>query len=115
MLTALTTRISSHPRRSLAVVLAFVIIAGVVGTPVAGMLKSSGGFAPGSSDSQVATNLLEHATGAAPGAGVVLLVRTPHGAHRQASIARVATVRHRLARVPGVARTVGPAAVSTNG
>ena len=115
MLSSLTTRISSHPRRSLAVVLVFVVIAGVVGTPVAGMLKSSGGFAPGSSDSQVATNLLARATGTEPSAGIVLLVRTPQGAQRQASVARIATVRRRLARVPGVAATAGPAAVSKDG
>jgi uncharacterized membrane protein YdfJ with MMPL/SSD domain len=115
MLRSLTARISSHPRRSLAIVLAFVVIAGVVGAPVAGMLKSSGGFAPGSSDSQVATNLLEHATGAEPSAGVVLLVRTPQGAGSQASTARIAAVRQTLARVPGVAGTVGPAAVSKDG
>jgi uncharacterized membrane protein YdfJ with MMPL/SSD domain len=115
MLRSLTARISSHPRRSLAVVLAFVIIAGVVGAPVAGMLKSSGGFAPGSSDSQVATNLLQRATGTEASAGIVLLVRTPQGARSQASVARVATVRRQLARVPGVAATVGPAAVSSDG
>src|ERR1700759_2497312 len=102
MLRSLTARIGSHPRRSLAIVLAFVIIAGVVGTPVAGMLKSSGGFAPGSSDSQAATNGPERATGTEPSAGVVLLVRTPQGARSQASIARVATVRRQLARIPGV-------------
>src|ERR1700710_1761616 len=115
MLRSLTTRISSHPRRALAFVLAFVVIAGVVGTPVAGMLKSSGGFAPGSSDSQLATNLIEHATGTEPSAGIVLLVRTPRGAHAKPSIARVAVVRRRLARISGVAHTVGPAAVSKDG
>src|ERR1700744_6121735 len=113
MLRTLATRLGSHPRRTLAAVLLFVIVAGVVGTPVAGMLKSSGGFAPGSSDSQVATNLLEHATQTEPSAGIVLLVHTPGGAHSPASLARLATVRQRLARVSGVARTVGPAAVST--
>jgi uncharacterized membrane protein YdfJ with MMPL/SSD domain len=115
MLRSLTTRISSHPRRSLAAVLVFVIIAGAVGAPVAGMLKSSGGFAPGSSDSQVATDLLARATGTEASPGVVLLVHTPQGAASQASIARVAATRQRLARVPGVARTIGPAAVATNG
>jgi uncharacterized membrane protein YdfJ with MMPL/SSD domain len=115
MLSSLTTRISSHPRRSLALVLVFVIIAGVIGAPVAGMLKSSGGFAPGSSDSQVATNLLARATGTEPSPGIVLLVRTPRGAPRQASMARVVTVRRRLGRIPGVVHTVGPAAVSQDG
>src|ERR1700735_5009861 len=98
MLRPLTPRISSHPRRSLAAVLVFVVIAGVIGAPVAGMLKSSGGFAPGSSDSQVATNLLEHATGAEASPGVVLLVRTPQGARSRASHARIVTVRQRLTR-----------------
>jgi RND superfamily putative drug exporter len=115
MLKSLTTRISSHPRRSLAAVLVFVIIAGVIGAPVVGMLKSSGGFAPGSSDSQVATNLLARATGTEASAGIVLLVRTPQGAQSQTSVARVAIVRRRLAGVPGVARTVAPAAVSKDG
>src|ERR1700729_710559 len=109
MLRSLTPRISSPPRRSLALVLVFVVIAGVVGAPVAGMLKSSGGFAPGSSDSQVATNLLARATGTEASAGIVLLVRTPQGAQRQASVTRVASVRRRLAQVPGVAATAGPA------
>ena len=95
--------------------LAFVIIAGVIGAPVVGMLKSSGGFAPGSSDSQVATNLLARATGTEASPGIVLLVRTPHGARSQASVTRVAIVRQRLAHVPGVARSVGPAAVSKDG
>jgi uncharacterized membrane protein YdfJ with MMPL/SSD domain len=115
MLRSLTTRISSHPRRSLALVLVFVVIAGAIGAPVAGMLKSSGGFAPGSSDSQVATNLLGRATGSESSPGIVLLVRTPQGSHSQSSIARVADTRQRLAHVPGVAKTVGPAAFSTNG
>src|ERR1700684_1231291 len=114
MLRSLTTRISSHPRRSLAIVLALVVIAGVVGTPVAGMLKSSGGFAPGSSDSQVATNLLKRATGTESSPGIVLLVHTPQGAGSQASTALVASARQRLGQIPGVAKTIGPAAVSTN-
>src|ERR1700691_2812152 len=115
MLRSLTTRISAHPRRSLAVVLVFVVIAGVIGAPVAGMLKSSGGFAPGSSDSQVATNLLSRATGTESGPGIVLLVHTPQGAGSQASTARVAAARQRLGQIPGVAKAIGPAAVASNG
>jgi uncharacterized membrane protein YdfJ with MMPL/SSD domain len=115
MLRSLTAKVSSHPRRTLALVLLFVVIAGVVGTPVAGMLKSSGGFAPGSSDSQVATNLLARATGAEPSAGIVLLVRTPQGEHSQSSITRVASARERLAGVAGVVRTTGPAGFSKDG
>ncbi|HEX5194574.1 MAG TPA: MMPL family transporter [Solirubrobacteraceae bacterium] len=115
MLRTLATRIGSHPRRTLVAALLFVIVAGAIGAPVTGMLKSSGGFAPGSSDSQVATHLLARATGTEPSPGIVLLVRTPDGARSAASRQHVATVRDRLAAVPGVARAVGPAAVSRDG
>ena len=115
MLSTLTSRIASHPRRALAAVLAFVIVAGVIGAPVAGMLKSSGGFAPGSSDSQVASDLLARASGTEAGPAIVLLVRTPQGERSAASIARVAAVRRRLAEISDVARAAGPAAVSRDG
>jgi RND superfamily putative drug exporter len=115
MLRTLATRIGSHPRRTLAAVLLFVIVAGVVGAPVTGMLKSSGGFAPGSSDSQVATDLLSRAAGTEPSPGVVLLVRTPAGARSTASVDRVDSVRGRLAAVAGIAVARGPAAVSRDG
>jgi RND superfamily putative drug exporter len=115
MLRTLATRIGSHPRRTLVAVFLFVIIAGVIGGPVAGMLKSSGGFAPGSSDSQVATNLLARASGTEASPAIVLLVRTPQGAHSAAATHLLAAVRDRLADVPGVARAIGPAAVSRDG
>ena len=57
----------------------FVVIAGAIGGPLAGSLKSSGGFAPPNSDSQVATNMLQRAAGTEPAAGIVLLVNTPNG------------------------------------
>src|ERR1700749_1377460 len=115
MLRSLTTRISSHPRRALAAVLVFVIIAGAVGAPVAGMLKSSGGFAPGSSDSQVATDLLSQASGTEPAPAIVLLVRTPQGTGSPATTPAVRAARTRLAALPGVARALGPAGVSRDG
>jgi uncharacterized membrane protein YdfJ with MMPL/SSD domain len=113
MLTSLATRIGSRPKRTLLIVLIVVIVSGVLGGPVAGALKGSGGFVPGHSDSQLATDQLEHATGLEPTAGIVLLVATPRGAHVAAP--RIAVVRHELARVPGVARTAGPAAVARDG
>jgi trehalose monomycolate/heme transporter len=113
MLSSLAARISSRPRRSLLIALVVVIVAGVVGGPVAGALKGSGGFAPGSSDSQRATDQLQRATGLEPTAGIVLLVSTPHGA--AAAAPRIATVRHDLASIPGVARTVAPAATARDG
>jgi uncharacterized membrane protein YdfJ with MMPL/SSD domain len=113
MLTSLAVRLSSRPKRTLLIALIVVIVAGVVGGPVAGALKGSGGFAPGSSDSQRATDQLQRATGLEPTAGIVLLVSTPRGA--AAAAPRIAAVRHDLASIPGVARTVAPAATARDG
>ena len=100
---------SPHPP----LVFVFVVVAGAIGGPVAGALKSSGGFVPPNSDSQVATNMLQAASGAEPAPGIVLLVDTPQGA--SAASARVAAITHRLAALPGVVRTSGPAAVARDG
>jgi uncharacterized membrane protein YdfJ with MMPL/SSD domain len=113
MLSSLAVRISSRPKRSLLIALIVVVVAGAVGGPLAGALKGSGGFAPGSSDSQLATDQLQRATGLEPTTGVVLLMSTPQGA--RAAAPRIAAVRHELAGVPGVARTAGPAAVARDG
>jgi RND superfamily putative drug exporter len=110
MLSTLASALSSHPRRTLLLTLLFVVVAGVIGGPLAGSLKSSGGFATTNSDSQVATRMLQTATGTEPAPGIVLLVGTPRGPG--AAHARIAALTDRLARVPGVARTAGPAAVS---
>ncbi len=105
MLTSLASHISGRPRRSLAIALLFVIVAGVVGGPVAGALKSSGGFAPSGSDSQVAIAQIERASGAAPAPGITLLVPTPSGAASPSGAAAIASAAHRLAGVPGIVRT----------
>ncbi|HWD75195.1 MAG TPA: MMPL family transporter [Solirubrobacteraceae bacterium] len=113
MLSTLASRLSSHPRRTLLFTVLFVVVAGVIGGPLAGSLKSSGGFAPPHSDSQMATRMLERATGSEPAPGILLLVGTPGGPG--AARARIGAVSARLAHVPGVARTAGPAAVSRDG
>ncbi len=113
MLTSLAVRIGSRPKRALLITLIVVIVAGALGGPVAGALKGSGGFVPGNSQSQLATNQIEHATGLEPTAGIVLLVATPQGAH--AAAPRIAAVRHQLAGVPGIARTLAPAATARDG
>jgi trehalose monomycolate/heme transporter len=113
MLSSLAVAISSRPKRSLLIVMIVVIVAGVVGGPVAGALKGSGGFAPGNSDSQLATDQLEHATGLEPTAGIVLLVSTPQGA--RAAAPRLAAVRRELAGIPGVAQTARHAVVARDG
>ena len=113
MLRSLAVKLSSHPRRTVLYVLAFVVIAGVIGGPLAGSLKSSGGFAPPNSDSQVATDMLQAASGAEPTPGIVLLVNSPQGAAMAAG--RVDAIAHRLAAIPGVLHTSSPAAVARDG
>jgi RND superfamily putative drug exporter len=113
MLRSLAARLSARPRRTLLFVLAFVIVAGVIGGPVAGALKGSGGFAPPNSDSQVATRMLQSATGREPTPGIVLLVDTPNGV--SAARARIAALDGQLRSVPGMARTVAPADVARDG
>jgi uncharacterized membrane protein YdfJ with MMPL/SSD domain len=105
MLTTLSDRLSRRPRRTLAFVLLFVIVAGVIGGPVAGELRSSGGFVPTGAGSQIALNEIERATGTEPSPGVVLLVRTPHGARTPAGRASIAAAQRRLNSVNGIART----------
>ena len=94
----LTSRLAAHPRRTLIAVLLLVVLAGVVGGPVAGALDSSGGFVAPGADSEVAVERIEAATGREPGAGIVLLVDDP-------SPERLAAVERELANVPGVVAT----------
>ncbi len=121
MLTALSDRIGGRPRRSLLAVGLFVIVAGVLGAPVAGVLEDAGGFAPPDAGSSRAIERINDASGTQSSARVVLLVRTPRGAGSPAARARVAQLRAELAREPGVvsvatARSSGdPAFVSREG
>ncbi|MBV8990716.1 MAG: MMPL family transporter [Solirubrobacterales bacterium] len=110
MLDSFAAKLSTHPRRTLFAVLAFVAVAGLIGGPLAGSLKSSGGFAPPGSDSAVATRQLQAATGAEPYPAVVLLVDTPQGARAAGS--RIAALAARLTQVSGVLRVSAPAAVA---
>ncbi len=114
MLSTLAYRLSRRPRRTLLAVLVFVILAGVIGGPVAGSLRSSGGFAPSGAGSQIAIRQIERATGAEPAAGVVLLVRTPQGARSAAGHGALAGARARLARIDGIAHAT-IAGIAPNG
>ncbi len=113
MLSSLVVKFSARPRRTLLWVFGFVVVAGVLGGPLAGSLKSSGGFVPAGSESQVATRELEAATGVQSSPGIVLLLRTPAGS--RAGGPRIAAVAARLRRVSGVVRVLAPAAVARDG
>ena len=113
MLRSLAHTVAARPRRTLIATLVFVVIAGVIGGPLAGSLKSSGGFAPPKSDSQVAKAMLQRATGTEPAPGIVLLVDTPNGPG--AARTRISGIASRLKTVPGMASTVAPADVARDG
>lgn len=106
MLSRLGDRVAAHPRRTLLGLLAFLLVAGVLGGPVAGLLRDSGGFAPADSGSERTDRRIEAATGAQAAPGLVLLVATPHGADTPAAQARLAGLRRELAARPGIASVV---------
>src|SRR5262245_50922897 len=85
---------ATRPWRTLATLLAFIVLAGVIGGPVAGRLDADGGVPATDSESARASAQLAQASGVGDAAGVVLLVR---GGDPQA-------VADELARVPGIAR-----------
>ncbi|MGB9183373.1 MAG: MMPL family transporter [Solirubrobacteraceae bacterium] len=113
MLSTLALKLSGRPRRVLLIAAAFVVVAGVIGGPVAGSLKGSGGFVPAGSESQLASRQIEAAAGAQVSPGVVLVLATPDGV--AAARARIDSVTHELARVPGIVRSVGPTATARDG
>ena len=97
---------ATRPWRSLLVLLVFVVLAGVIGGPVAGRLDGGDGFTPADAESSEATTQLERATGEETSPGVILLVRGDDATTRAAAT--------ELAAVPGVARAE-PGPTSENG
>ncbi len=97
-------RPSRGPRRTLLVVVVFVLFAGVFGGPVAGLLSSDGGFAPTDADSVRAVSRIVAATGVDAGPGVLLLVATPSGP--AAAKDRLAEIDTQVRAEPGVASVV---------
>src|SRR3954447_20562591 len=104
MLARLARLSAARPRRTLLVLFAFVVLAGVVGGPVAGRLNAEGGFTTAASESSRADRQFERATGQETAPGIVLLVDRQHA---QAAAAR-------LGAISGVA-AVHPAGVSQTG
>src|SRR4051812_27428695 len=104
MLARLAVLSAARPRRTLFVLFAFVVLAGVVGGPIAGRLSADGGFATAASESSRADRQFERATGQETAPGIVLLVDRPD--------AQAATAR--LAAIGGVA-AARPAGVSETG
>ena len=109
MFTALADRITARPKRWLLGVAVFVVLAGVLGGPVAGALEDSGGFTATDSGSARAVERIEQATGTQASAGVVALLRAPTGVESPEAAARIAAVQRTLAAEPGIASVVSVA------
>jgi len=71
---------TARPKRTLLFVLLFVVIAGVVGGPIASSLQTEGGFVATESGSARAQARIEAATSVQAAPGVVALMRSPEQA-----------------------------------
>ena len=96
-----------RPRQIAASALVFLLVAGVVGGPAAGMLNARNSFQDPSSEAARSQALIQGATGDEPQPGVLALVSAPPLSPAVASVART------IATVPGVA-SVATAASSRN-
>src|SRR5215208_3528847 len=97
MLERLGSLSAARPRRSLTILLAFIVLAGVGGA-VAGQLEAGGGFTTESSESSRADDQLQRATGETASPGIVLLV----SGSRSSLEHRAKGAAHELAGLPGV-------------
>src|SRR5919201_1330486 len=100
-----------RPKLVLALVAAFVVVAGVLGRGVADHLKPAG-FADSASESERATALLREKLGYDPNPGIVLLVRDRGGGRldvRSPAVrGEVQRISDALARAKHVGRVVNP-------
>src|SRR4051794_34067585 len=103
MLARLASLSAARPRRTLLVLLAFVVLAGVVGGPVAGRLEAGGGFTPAASESSRADAEFERATGQGAAPGIVRLVDAERAQAAAAELAGLPGIA--AARPAGVAGT----------
>jgi uncharacterized membrane protein YdfJ with MMPL/SSD domain len=101
----------NHPKRVLAAVAAFAVLAIAVGHDVEHHLKAAG-FADSASESERATVLLRDSLGYNPNPAIVLVVRAPQGGELDtgspALRRQVAALSHRVAGVEYVGRVVDP-------
>jgi putative drug exporter of the RND superfamily len=100
-----------HPKRVLAAVAAFAVLAVAVGHNVEHHLKAAG-FSDSASESERATRLLDGALGYNPNPALVLVVRAPGGGRldlRSPAVRReVGRLSHGMAQVEYVGRVVNP-------
>jgi uncharacterized membrane protein YdfJ with MMPL/SSD domain len=110
----------AHPWRVVIAGVAFLALAGVLGSPVAGLLQG-GGFQDPRAESVLAADKLRAATGINAEYGVIALVRLNADSSSPAAVSELAAVTATLqrdpmvARVDGFATTHNPAFVSKDG
>jgi uncharacterized membrane protein YdfJ with MMPL/SSD domain len=110
MLERLGSLSAARPGRTLIILLSFVVLAAVVGGPLAGQLESGDGFRTESSESSRADEQFERATGEDTAPGIVLLVEGSAAGFEQ----RAQAAADELASLPGVAGAT-PAGVAEDG
>lgn len=101
----MTRLLTARPVRTLLTVIAFVVLAGVIGGGVADRMDESDGFAPPDAESVQAWERLEQATGDEPSPGIAIVVPTPDGVDDAAQVGNVA---QRLERLEGITRVQAP-------
>ncbi|MDX6668127.1 MAG: putative drug exporter of the superfamily, partial [Solirubrobacteraceae bacterium] len=113
---AIANLVSARPRRVLAVTVVFAVAAGVLGAPVAGVMKAgSDNFEDPASESHAASKALERVSGASPDADVIAVVRPGGDVRGPQGMARVQQVAGKLASDRQVARVVSYAATHDPG
>ena len=110
MLERLGSLSAARPRRTLILLLSFVVLAGVVGGPVAGQLESEDGFTADSSESSRADDQIQRASGQGAAPGIILLVDGSAARVEQ----RAQAAADELSGLPGVAGAA-PAGLSEDG
>ena len=117
---ALADLVVVHPWRVVIAGLAFLAVAGILGSPVAGLLQG-GGFQDPRAESVLAADRLRATTGINAEYGVIALVRLHADSTSPAATAELAAVTTTLrrdpivARVDGFASTHNPAFISKDG
>lgn len=104
MIDALIRLATGRARLVLTITAVFFVVAAILGGPVAGLLSSGDDFRNPDAESARAQDQLAAASGSYAAPGVVVLVKTPDGARRDAAQRKVRRLAARAERDPDVAR-----------
>jgi uncharacterized membrane protein YdfJ with MMPL/SSD domain len=115
MLARITSHGVHHPRRTAVLALLLVLLAAVLGGPVASKLNARNAFEDPSSQSAHARTQIERATGVESSAGVIALVHAPPLSPAVAAAAQTLRRDPAVARVASYASTHDAALLSKDG